>query len=394
MNIRQFKEHANELQDQIVSWRRDFHKHPELGFKEIRTSGIIAQTLREIGLEVHTGMAETGVVAELVGKASGPTVLLRFDMDALPIQELNRVDYASVHAGVMHACGHDGHMAIGLAIASMLVRFREAMRGSVKFVFQPAEEILGGAERMINEGLLKKPVPDFCLALHLWNEKPEGWVGISAGPLMAGAERFEITLTGKGGHGAAPDQTLDPIYTSAQLITALQSIVSRNLDPKESAVISIGQLEAGDTYNVIPEKAVLRGTVRTFEPHVRNLVLERLESVSISIASTFGCTADVKIVSVSPPVVNEPRVTKIAQDATNELFPELDLDEDVMTMVSEDMALIMQAIPGCYILIGSQDAERGLDAPHHNPYFDFNEAVLPKAAAILAASTWRILERS
>jgi len=394
MNITQFKDHAYELQDQIVAWRRDFHKHPELGFKEIRTSGIIAQILGQLGLEVHTGMAETGVVAELVGKTSGPTVLLRFDMDALPIQERNKVDYASVNAGVMHACGHDGHMAIGLAVASILDRFREGIRGRVKFVFQPAEEILGGAERMIKEGLLKKPAPDFCLALHLWNEKPEGWIGISVGPLMAGAEKFEITLTGKGGHGAAPHQTIDPVFTSAQLITALQSIVSRNLDPRESAVISIGHLDAGDTYNVIPEKAVLRGTVRTFEPHVRKLVLERLESVSLSIASTFGCAADFKIESVSPPVVNEPRVTAIVQDAANELFPELDLDENVMTMVSEDMALIMQAIPGCYILIGSQDAERGLNALHHNPYFDFKEAVLPKAAAILAAATWRILERS
>lgn len=392
MQIDRFINAADSLGDQIVDWRRDFHKHPELGFHETRSSGIIAQTLMDMGLEVQTGIAETGVVAHLIGHEAGPTVLLRFDMDALPIQELNNVDYASIHPGVMHACGHDGHMAIGLAVAKLLEQHRSELKGRIKFVFQPAEEILGGAKRMIDEGILDNPIPDFCLAAHLWNDEPEGWIGLTTGPVLAGAEMFEVILTGKGGHGASPDQTIDPIHASAQLITALQSIVSRNVDPMKTAVISVGQLMAGDTFNVIPDKAVLRGTIRTFEPEVRKLVIERVESIAFNIAATFGCRSEIKIEGVAPPVVNDTRVTQIAQEVTRELFPDVHLDENVMSMGSEDMALMMESVPGCYILIGSKDAQRGLDAPHHNAKFNFTEAALPRAVAILAATTWRILE--
>jgi amidohydrolase len=392
LDTHSFKKQAMDLQDEMISWRRDFHQHPELGFQEKRTSGIIAQRMTEWGYKVQEGIAETGVIAQLVGKAQGPTVLLRFDMDALPIQEQNKTSYVSIHPGVMHACGHDGHMAIGLAVGRMLSFHRNQISGSVKFVFQPAEETLGGALRMVREGVLENPKPDICLAAHLWNEKPLGWMGISTGPLMAGADILQITVRGKGGHGAIPNQTHDPVLASAYLITALQSIVARNVDPRKSGVLSITQVLAGDAYNVIPAEAVLRGTIRTFESDVRQLILGRIEKLSGDIATAFNCEAEVKIDKVAPPVVNDEGVSTIARSIAQELFPEAMIANDVMSMVSEDMAYMMEQIPGCYILIGSSDPERGLDAPHHNPLFDFNEEVLPLGAAIMAATAWEILE--
>jgi amidohydrolase len=387
-----FKQKALDMREQMISWRRDFHKHPELGFQEKRTSELIADRMMNWGYEVQAGIAETGIVAQLKGKEPGPTVLLRFDMDALPIQEQNTCAYASVHPGIMHACGHDGHMAIGLAVGQMISFHKDQLRGNVKFVFQPAEEILGGALRMVNEGILENPKPDFSLAAHLWNEKPFGWIGISPGPLLAGADTLEIVVRGKGGHGAIPHQTHDPILAAAHLITALQSIISRNVDPRKSGVISITQVSAGDTFNVIPGKAILRGTIRTFESEVKTLILERIKTISSDITAALECEAEVKIAKVAPPVVNDEALTGIAWDVVEEQFPELSIATDVMSMVSEDMAYMMDTIPGCYLLIGSNDPERGLDAAHHSPFFDFDEAVLPYGAAILATTVWEILE--
>jgi amidohydrolase len=382
---------AMDMRDEMISWRRDFHQHPELGFQEKRTSGIIAQRMEDWGFDVQRAIAETGVVALLEGKEQGPVVLLRFDMDALPIQEQNTTSYASIHPGIMHACGHDGHMAIGLAVGRLLSIHKHQLRGGVKFVFQPAEETLGGALQMVKEGVLENPKPDVCLAAHLWNEKPLEWMGISAGPLLAGADTLEISVRGKGGHGAIPNQTHDPILASAHLITALQSIIARNVDPRKSGVISVTQVLAGDAYNVIPEKAVLRGTIRTFESEVKQLILDRIETLSADIAAAFECEAEVKIDLVAPPVVNDEEIVNIARSVVQKHFPEVTLASEVMSMVSEDMAYMMDAIPGCYLLIGSSDPERGLDAPHHNPFFDFNEEVLPFGAAILAATAWEIL---
>jgi amidohydrolase len=391
MQLKWIKDEVYGLRDQMVAWRRDFHKYPELGFEEQRTSGIIADALSELGIEVERGIAETGVVAHLIGNNPGPTVLLRFDMDALPIQELNDAEYASVHPGVMHACGHDAHMAIGLAVATILTRYHTELSGRVKFVFQPAEEILGGAQRMVEEGVLENPVPDFSLACHMWNEQPEGWFGISPGPLLAGAERFEVVIRGKGGHGATPHLSVDPVLASAQLITALQSVVSRNIDPRRSAVISVGQVSAGEAYNVIPEEVLLRGTIRTFEPEVRNMVIDRLNSITLQIASALGCEAKIEVETVAPPVVNEVELTQQVQEVAKALFPDADVDESIMSMVSEDMSLMMESNQGCYILVGSKDVENGIDAPHHNPYFDINEEALPRAATIITASAWRLL---
>lgn len=371
--------------------RRDFHRNPELGFQEFRTAGIVAQELSRLGLEVHSGIAKTGVVAMLEGEQPGPTVLVRFDMDALPIQEENDTIYCSQSPGLMHACGHDGHVAIGLTVASLLSKERSQLHGSVKFVFQPAEEGLGGAEAMIREGVLANPAPDYCLSLHLWNEKPVGWYGITAGPLMAGSDIFKIRVTGKGGHGALPHQTIDPVVAGATMINALQTIVSRNISPLQSAVVSVARLRAGEAFNVIPQEAELAGTIRSFEPEVRAVVLERMQAVVNGIAAAMSCTAEFTLTELTPPVINQGPVVDAVTRALTKTMPEAILEPNCRTMVSEDMAFIQQKVPGCYFLVGSANQARGLNFSHHHPKFDFDEAALPGAAALMAASVLEIL---
>lgn len=370
--------------------RRDFHRNPELGFKEFRTAGIVARELGQLGLEVISGVAQTGVVALLEGKHPGPVILLRFDMDALPIQEETGAEYASNQPGVMHACGHDGHVAVGLTVARMLSNAREQIHGTVKLVFQPAEEGLGGAEQMVEAGVLENPKVDHTLALHIWNERPVGWVGITNGPLMAGAEMFRVRLEGKGGHGALPHQAVDPLVASAQIVTSLQTIVSRNVSPLETAVVSVCTLQAGETFNVIPQYAEMTGTIRTFTPEVRASVIERFTELVEGIAAAFGCRAIVKVDRLTPAVINAPEPTEKVRQAVENLGG-LNIDSGFRTMVSEDMAFMMEKAPGCYLMIGSANPDRGLDYGHHHPKFDFDEAVLPNAAAIMTAAALALL---
>ncbi len=365
--------------------RRDFHQHPEIGFQEVRTASIVARELRELGLEVSTGIAETGVVAMLEGERPGPIALLRFDMDALPITEETGAEYASLTPGVMHACGHDGHTAIGLTVARLLQAHRDELAGTVKLVFQPAEEGLGGAKRMVAEGVLANPRPDLSLALHLWNDKPFGWIGVTPGPAMAASGRFQITITGSGGHGAAPHLTHDPVIAAAQIITALQTIVSRNVRPLDSAVVSVTAIEAGDAFNVIPSTAVLKGTFRTYRPEVEALLKARIEKITAGIAEAMDCTAAIAFWEVTPATVNDPTLASRVQTVAARLFPDADLDTEERTMGSEDMAYMMDDIPGCYFFIGSNNPLAGLDAPHHHPKFDFDERALSRAAGMMAA---------
>jgi amidohydrolase len=379
-----FLSEAHELFDYTRGLRRDFHRHPELGFQEVRTAGVVARELNALGLEVTTGIAETGVMALLEGEAKGPVVLARFDMDALPIQEETGAEYTSQTPGVMHACGHDGHTAIGLTVARLLAVHREQLAGTVKFVFQPAEEGLGGAEGMIGAGVLENPEPDVALALHLWNEQPLGWIGVSPGPVMAAADIFHLLITGKGGHGGAPHMTVDPVVTASQIITSLQTIVSRNVPPLKSAVVSVTTLDGGEAYNVIPPVVNLRGTIRTFDPDVRELVLERFRQITTGLAQAFNCEIDIFLEHLSPAVVNDENVTLRVQEVVKQLSVDADLDTDHRLMVSEDMSLMMQSIPGCYFLVGSANPEKGLDAGHHHPRFDFDEQVLPRASALMA----------
>jgi len=381
-----FSGEAATLKDQIIAWRRDLHQHPELAFQEFRTAGIVAAELQRLGLEVQTGVGQTGVVGILSGKMEGPTVLVRCDMDALPIEEANDVVYRSQTPETMHACGHDGHTAIGLAVARMLHAQRDRIAGCVKFVFQPAEEVAGGANAMIADGVLADPAPDVALGLHLWNTLPVGQIGLSSGPVMAGAAIFEVTITGRGGHGASPHETRDPLLAAAQVVTALQSIVSRNVNPLDSAVVSVTSFNSGTAFNVIPPEAHLRGTIRTYRPAVFTSVVERLEHVVQGVAGALGCTAHVEVTQLTPPLVNDPDVTaRVARAITPYVRPE-DIQSNVRTMGAEDMSIFLDNVPGCFFMVGSANAERQLDFPHHHPRFDFDEAALPLGAAMLASA--------
>jgi len=372
--------------------RRDFHKHPELGFNEIRTGGIVAKELEALGLEVTKGVGKTGVVGLLEGAKPGPTLLVRFDMDALPILEETGAGYASQNAGVMHACGHDGHTAIGLTVAKMLNAHKDELAGTVKFVFQPAEETLGeeglgGAEMMIRDGVLDAPKPDYALSLHLWNEKPLGWLGVAAGPVMAGAEQFKIVITGKGGHGATPHATIDPMVAAAHVITALQSIVSRNVAPLHTAVVSVTSVHGGTAFNVIPQSVTLEGTIRTFELGVRQIVLERFDEIVRGVAGALGCRVEMEVIRVAPAVINAESVAIRVQQAARRVLPDSNLDlASYITMGAEDMAYMLERVPGCYFFVGSANREKGLDYGHHHPKFDVDENALPRAAALMATA--------
>jgi amidohydrolase len=363
-----------------------------LGFRELRTSEIIARELTDLGLEVQTGIAETGVVAILRGNKPGPVVLIRADMDALPIQEETNAEYASTVPGIMHACGHDGHSAILLTVANILHAHQSELPGTVKFVFQPAEEGLGGAERMIIDGVLKDPVPDITLALHLWNDKPVGWIGVSQGSSMAGAEIFKIKIRGKGGHGAAPHLAIDPILASSQIINALQSITSRNIPPLKSAVVSVCTINGGEAFNVIPQEVLLAGTIRTFDLDVRDKVLERFEVIVYGMAETMGCQAEIELNRLTPAVINHSEISTRIHKIAKTLYPNADVDpSDNTTMGSEDMAFMMELVPGCFFFVGSANSEKNLDASHHHPLFDFDEQALPEAVAIMTASVMDLL---
>jgi amidohydrolase len=387
-----FLAEAQELFDYTQTLRRDFHAHPELGFQEVRTAGIVAKELNELGLEVATGVAETGVIAMLDGGSPGPTVLLRFDMDALPIEEETGADYASRNPGVMHACGHDGHTAIGLTVARMLHKHRKELTGAVKFVFQPAEEGLGGAERMVKEGVLANPKPDCTLAMHLWNEFPVGKEVVTPGPAMASAATFSIKVTGKGAHGATPHAGVDPVLAAAHIVTVLQSIVARNVNPLEGAVVSVTAVQAGRAFNVIPSEASLRGTLRSFDPGVRELVLRRFEEIVQGTAAALGCTAETRIEEITPAVVNDTEMAKHVQTIVSDMLPEDELDVETRLMVSEDMAFMMQEIPGCYFFVGSSNSDKGFDYGHHHPRFDFDERAMPRGAALMAAAAFDLLK--
>ena len=382
---------ANELFEYTRELRRDLHQHPELGYHEVRTAGIVARELGQLGLEVTTGMAETGVVALLEGSQPGPVALLRFDMDALPIQEETGAEFSSLNPGVMHACGHDGHVAIGLTVARILHERREQIKGAVKLVFQPAEEGLGGAERMMEAGVLNLPQVDYTLALHVWNERPVGWVGVTTGPLMAGADIFDVRIDGKGGHGALPQESVDPVVAAAQIISGLQTIVSRNISPLDTAVVSVCRLRAGEAFNVIPQFVEFGGTLRTFEPAVREKVVERFSSLISAMAESFGCKAVVNVQRLTPAVRNDPAVTARVMQAVQGI-PGLQVQSGYRTMVSEDMAYLMEKIPGCYIMVGSANAEKGLNFGHHHPRFNFDETVLPNAVAVMVSAALELLK--
>lgn len=382
-NFPDFKVEAAELFDEMVQMRRDFHRHPELGFEEARTSGIVADRLLELGFEVQRGVGQTGVVGLLEGEKDGPTILLRFDMDALPLLEESGVAYSSQNDGVMHACGHDGHTSIGLALAKIMMRYQSEMAGTLKFVFQPAEEGLGGAIAMIADGVLNNPRPDVALALHVWTPEPYGKVRVIEGPCMASSSVFTLTVQGKGGHGAAPHQAVDPVLAAAHIVSALQSIVSRNMDPQESVVVSIGQFLAGTTFNIIPDRAFLKGTVRSYNNELHRQIYRRILEMATKMADAFSCTATMETIAIVQAVVNAPEPTAVVRAAAAKIMGEENISNR-RTMASEDMGFILDEIPGCYFFIGARNEEKGYTYPHHHPKFNFDERAMIDGVAVMA----------
>lgn len=379
---------AQAMRDDLVARRRDFHRYPELAFEEVRTSGIVAQTLNDLGLEVQTGVGKTGVVGILEGEKDGPTVLIRADMDALPVQEANETDYISTIPGKMHACGHDGHTAIALGVAQLLTQHRQSLAGRVKFVFQPAEELGAGAKTMIEDGVLQNPKPDVSLGLHLWNGLPVGQFGVASGSIMAAVSDFFVTVRGKGGHGGIPQSTADPVVCAAQIILGLQSIVSRNVAPEDQAVVSCTQVHAGTANNVIPDEAKLSGTFRTFTLEVRDLVAQRIHEIAEHIAASMHCTATVTTAHYTVPVINHPDVTQRVRQVLQGFGYDDAALIDERSTVGEDVGEFMnEHVPGMFVLVGSANAAKGLDYAHHHPRFDIDEDALPLGVAVLAAAT-------
>lgn len=381
-----FRQEAEIIFDELVHFRRDFHRHPELGFQETRTAGIVAESLSSMGLKVQAGIGKTGVIGLLEGLHDGPTVLLRFDMDALPVEEENEVDYASQTTGLMHACGHDGHMAVGLGVARVLAGYRNQIAGKVKFLFQPAEEGLGGALAVIADRALENPKPDVAMAFHLWNNIPFGQIRVTTGPTMAASSIFTLTVKGKGGHGAAPHKSVDPILAAAHIVAALQSIVSRNVDPLQSVVVTVGQISAGTTFNVIPEEAELKGTVRSYNNELHRLAYRRILEMAQNMAAAFRCSATMETVAIVPTVVNASEPAAAVREAATAIVGE----ENVIagqTMEAEDMGFILEEVPGCYFFVGSANDEIGLNYPHHHPRFDFDERAMIYSVATMAQAT-------
>jgi amidohydrolase len=359
------------LRAEMIALRREIHAHPELAFRETRTASRVVECLEGCGLSVRTGVGRTGVVA-VAGSGPGKTILLRVDMDALPLQEQNEVPYASRVPGVMHACGHDGHVAMGATAARILAR--SALRGRVRLVFQPAEEGEGGAEAVIGDGVLDGV--DLAVGIHLWNELPVGTLGVKDGPLMAAVDRLKIVVRGRGGHGAMPDRSADPVVAAAHVVTALQTLVSREVSPLEPAVVTIGAIHGGSAFNVIPDEVSLLGTIRTFDPELRRSMPERVHRLVAGIASGLGCGADVELTHGNPAVVNDPRVAAIARRAAARVVGEKGVVVPRPTMGGEDMALYLDRVPGCYVFVGSANPGRGLAHSHHSPFFDFDEEAL------------------
>ncbi|MDG2990225.1 amidohydrolase [Candidatus Synechococcus calcipolaris G9] len=364
------------LQADLVQWRRHLHQRPELGFREHLTAEFVSQKLTQWGISHRSGVAQTGIVAIIPGDRPGPVLGIRADMDALPVTEENQVPYRSQHEGVMHACGHDGHTAIALGTAKYLSEHRN-FAGTIKIIFQPAEEGPGGAKPMIEAGVLDAPKVDGIIGLHLWNFLPLGTVGVRSGPMMAAAEFFECQIIGKGGHGALPQHTIDTVLVTAQVITALHTIVSRNVDPLETAVISIGSVHAGTAKNVIADTANLCGTVRYFNPDLGEWLPTRIEQVIAGVCQSHGARYKFNYTRLYPATVNDVKMANLVQSVA-ETVMELPagVTPHCQTMAAEDMSFFLQAVPGCYFFLGSANSNLGMDFPHHHPRFDFDETAL------------------
>jgi amidohydrolase len=376
-----------DFHDDLTAWRRDIHAHPELGFEEIRTSDLVAQKLESFGLEVHRGLARTGIVASLRVGNSPRAIGLRADMDALPILEANLFDHRSTEAGKMHACGHDGHTTMLLGAARYLAEHRD-FDGCVHFIFQPAEEGLGGAKAMVNEGLFDLFPMEAVYGMHNGPGIPVGNFAIRPGAMMAGGAFFDIAVTGTGAHGARPESGIDPVVVAAQITLALQTIISRNTAPQDTAVLSITQIHGGDAYNVIPETARLSGTVRAFRREVMAMIEGKMGQIASGVAQGFGATATLDFREIFAPLVNAAEETELVADVAASIVGEANIDRRrPPIMASEDFSYMLEACPGAYINIGNGNQEGYCQV--HNHHYDFNDEILA-----LGASYWaRLVEK-
>jgi len=385
MNVMtEIEQRVLEVRDEMIRLRRDFHRHPELGFHENRTARIIAGYLRDLGLEVREGVGKTGVVGVLRGAAPGRTLMLRADMDALPIQERSQTPYRSTNPGVMHACGHDGHMAILLGAARVLAGMKGRLRGQVKFVFQPAEEGAGGARVMIEDGVLENPGVDAVFGLHLVTALPCGTLGWGKGLIMAAMDSFDLKVTGRSGHSSMPGEGVDAIRASARIISELHELNTATGGSGPSSLINIGTIRGGEASNVIAEEVELSGTVRSLNPEARASMKDAMLRIAGRVAREFGAGFDLDYRDGYPPVVNDGEMTDLLIRAAGDM-PGVDgLLELPPLMASEDMAFYLREVPGCFFFLGAGNPGKGLTRPLHSSEFDFDESALPVGASLFA----------
>ena len=373
------KKEIQKISEHIYSYRRDFHQYPELSFQEYRTAETISKHLESFGIEHRTEVGKTGVVGEIVF-GDGPTIALRADMDALPIQEVGDLKYKSKNEGVMHACGHDGHMAILLGAANALSKNKKLKKGKVRFIFQPAEEGGGGARYMIKDGCLDQV--DEIYGLHLWNYQPVGEIGVKNGPIMAAADMFDIIIKGKGGHGATPQGTVDAIVVASNLITMLQTIVSRNTNPLDNTVVTIGEINGGQNFNVIADEVRLTGTTRAYTENNRNMIKKRMQNIIDGVSKSFGAEIVLKYKEGYPPTVNHEDPTKLILEASSMVVGK-GAGYPYLSMGGEDFSYYLQKVPGCFFFVGSApDKNNILSTPHHCSHFDIDERSLLIGASV------------
>ena len=376
----EIQEWVRNLRDELIKLRRDFHMHPELAFEEERTSEIIAAYLENLGLEVKRGVAKTGVVGLLRGNRAGSTILLRADMDALPIEEENEVSYRSLNKGKMHACGHDGHTAMLLIAAKVLSQHKDEINGNIKFLFQPAEETGGAIRLIIDEGVLEEPHVDGALGLHLSTQLESGKVGIVDGAMMAGDDEFKLTIEGEAGHTGSPQQAIDPIIAAADVITGVQIIQTREIDAvREPTVIVFGKIEGGTAAHIIPKKVELQGTIRYLYRGGEEDV-KRFERIIAGICRAHRTKYKLKFTVKIPIVDNDPKLAELVRMAAKRLTPSTEVVSDVRTTMADDFSELGQKVPSAYYFIGTRNKEKGTDYPHHHPRFNIDEDTLPIGA--------------
>jgi len=380
------------MHEEMTRWRRDIHAHPELGFEETRTSEFVAAKLEAFGVEVHRGVGKTGVVGVLRAGMAAKSIGLRADMDALPIQEANTFAHRSRFDGKMHACGHDGHTTMLLGAAKYLAANR-AFDGTVNFIFQPAEEGIGGAKAMIDDGLFERFPCEAVFGMHNRPSLPVGSFAVRSGAMMAGGGFFDIKVTGKGAHGARPETGVDPVIVAAHIATALQTVVSRNVPPVETAVVSVTKIHAGDAYNVIPQSALLAGTVRAFSRNVMDQIGAAVQRIARGVAEGLGASAEVDLRWKFAPTVNDAREAEFAAGICAELVGRERVERNPpLIMASEDFSFMLEKVPGCYVNIGNGEGESGCEV--HNPGYDFNDRALPLGVGFFARLVETRLGRS